>query len=153
MRRVTELSPGDLKAKARLAELLERSGNTREAEKIYLALLDKDPENVKALAAMATLYESRGNYGQALAMLLRLQKRDPSMEHVGRIARLYVWQKALPAARQWYERFLAMGPSAAQRAAALTDLAGAHVNGGEPERALEYLHALNAAQSRSPPAS
>src|SRR5215467_188957 len=59
------------------AEARARSGRTRDAESLYVALHENDPNDREAIAALVDLYEEEDRLGDALAMLRELESKDP----------------------------------------------------------------------------
>ena len=59
------------------AEAKARSGQSREAEELYRALIQADPTDRESVAALVDLYEDQDRLDQALVLLQELEKKDP----------------------------------------------------------------------------
>jgi predicted Zn-dependent protease len=59
------------------AEARARSGRTRDAESLYVALHESDPTDRESIAALVDLYEEEDRLDDALKLLRELEAKDP----------------------------------------------------------------------------
>ena len=153
MEKYVALVPNDRAARLKLAGLLARSGNMRQAEDLYRRLLETTPDNTQAMSELATLYESQHRFTAAIAVLSKgvESARQPDPELLYRLARLYGYAKNYPEAVRTYNRLLATSDLAPKlRATASLGLAEALLETGDAAAAQKRLAALNAWDSRDP---
>jgi tetratricopeptide (TPR) repeat protein len=107
--KIAEQDPEDTESQLLLARLYRLAKDQASAEKVYTAILTKNPDNDEATAGLAGILTERGDTKNAIEMLKKSIDRNASARTLVMLASLYeqandfssaadVWQRALAAA-------------------------------------------------------
>lgn len=77
---VIEIRPNFQQAYFDLGKIHELMGDKKQAEEVYLYLLEGDPSSSDALIALSELYVSQSRYADAISILERLRKINPNVQ-------------------------------------------------------------------------
>lgn len=134
-----QIAPNDAQARYLYGRIAEKLGDPRTAASMFQAAIDVNPGDVGARTELARLYVFSGRADQALELLkpaLASRPDDPELLTVRAAARSALKDDA--GARLDAERAVQLAPSSE---GALATLAGLYVRQGQPQRAIELLHA------------
>ncbi|HZX23205.1 MAG TPA: sulfotransferase [Woeseiaceae bacterium] len=141
MNELVRAEPDNPYYRARLAGVLDATGQTDAAIRLYEQLLDKQPELAPVHFNLALLYKKQKRYEDALAAYRRAAELgiDRVQEVWSNMGVLYSDMRRPDEAREMYERALAADPAYVP---ALFNLAGLYEESGEREEALRLYERI-----------
>ena len=120
----------------RTALVLQKSGNFREAERIYREVLRSDPFNIHACGNLGNILQEKGHFDEAVILYQRVLHRDPdhAVTHYN-LGNTFKMKGAFDLALIHYQMAISLNPAFSD---AYLNAGNIFRQIGQPEKAVDY---------------